>query len=234
MARQAEGTSYSPPDVIVRRPRRFGRRKFIAAGAGVALGTITGGIVLEKLFGDGGSSSDSSSGSAADNSAASGDTNTTKKQTPENRTLVLTKAPDFERGTLNGQDKIKLRDYRGKPVLLSFWQTDFPPGGLDFIVKEIEPNFGNVQNISVLTGIVNEVAESTARKNLAANGLKIDFPVVLDQTSSSDTISGNYGVRGTPTYIVINSKGEIFGRIDGFTDGKTKEQLTALLKQASQ
>lgn len=231
MAQQAETKSYNP-DVIVKRPRTFGRRKLLRDAGGVVVAAVTGGLALNQLFSDNDSSpKDSASGQTADNSGPSAGSNA-QPAPAENNSAGLIKAPDFEAGTLSGE-KLELGDYRGSTVLLSFWQIGFDVGGPDFIANEIRPNFGKVQNISVLTDAgYGKEARSKILNDLTSRGLTIDFPIALNDTSTGK-ISAMYGVTYAPTYFVINPKGEVSGIVEGFS-AESKEQLIALLKQASE
>ena len=105
---------------------------------------------------------------------------------------------------LNYKNKrINLDDYKGKLILLNFWATWCAP------CKEEMPSLDTLQTHKSLD-------------NLKIQNLNTYF-------DSPITLAKKFGLRGIPTSILFNKKGEEFARVIGsinFTDEKFIEWLS--------
>lgn len=138
-----------------------------------------------------------------------------KRITPEtlqNKTQEDAKtAPDFTVVDLNGKE-VKRSDYLGKPLVINFWATWCP-----YCVEEL-PEFDEVyaevkSDVAFLMVDVPDGQRETVEKAsefIAQNGYQ--FPVVYDTEANAVT---NYGVRGFPTTIFIDSDGKIVSSQEG-------------------
>lgn len=132
-------------------------------------------------------------------------------------------APDFALQTADGQT-VRLRDLRGKVVLLNFWATWCPPckaemPDLDALHRE----YGASQGFVVLGVNMEEGAEAVAA---FAAERKITFPLLLD---SDGQVSGRlFAVRSLPTSLIIDREGFIR---DAWTGQISKGAMLARLKR---
>ncbi len=139
---------------------------------------------------------------------------------PENRRQM---APDFTISTTDGTTQ-KLSDLKGKVVVLNFWSVDCPPCLQE--VKNIQAVYENKKSEVMFVGVATDKATAEETKAvLAENGGS--YPVMVDQGNST---FGLYGVRATPTTVIVNAEGEVAG---GHTGYATEEQLMALIGRAS-
>ena len=121
-------------------------------------------------------------------------------------------------------NKINLKEYRGNLILLNFWATWCAP------CKEEMPSLDTLQenkdlkNLKIFPINVGQDKKEKALeffKDLEIRNLKTyyDTPITLAKT---------FGLRGIPTSILFNKKGEEFARIVGsinFNDKKFIEWL---------
>jgi len=117
-------------------------------------------------------------------------------------------APDFHALRLDGTP-VALDDYRGAPLLLQFWATWCPvcrleQGAIDAIARDH----------AVLSIALDEADAAAIRAYMKAQG--VDYPVVHDPQAR---IAALYGIRGVPTSIVLDGKGEIRFVEVGYTTG---------------
>jgi peroxiredoxin len=111
-------------------------------------------------------------------------------------------APLFETQTLDGND-IRLLDYRGKFVLLSFWQPTFHPE-LDRL-KELQQTYG-VDRLAILDFAVSDTlaeVESYIREH------QIEWPeIYLGETKDND-IAKRYGDPVASYILLVDPEGKI-------------------------
>ncbi len=139
-------------------------------------------------------------------------------------------APDFELDNLDGK-KVRLKDYRGKIILLNFMATwchwcrkEMPSlqklydqfKDQDFVIVAV---FSDREGARAVVPFV----EKSGYTFFGDSGL-------LDPTGRVDTL---YGITGTPTSYLINREGKMIGREigyrDWFTQG-TRDLIEGLLK----
>lgn len=196
------------------RTREISRRAII--GGALVIG---GGFLLYRLIGE------------EEPSSRSGAVNVTTRPAEDKSSRLaekaLVKAPDFEAQTVTGET-VRLSDFKGQTVLLSFWQDSFLKGGPEFIAQEVQRDFPEIKQLSVAIGGKADV------KRKLENFKNVNFPVLLNDLAhhGNDSISLRYGIVGIPTYIIVNSDGKIVGSVKGFNDD-TREEIGALLQKAS-
>ena len=117
-------------------------------------------------------------------------------------------APAFTLTDLNGKP-VSLADFRGKVVVLDFWATWCPPCKKeipDFISLQQEYGSRGVQIVGIALDEPDKVAAFAKQ-----NGM--NYPVLL----GTESISAKYGgIDGIPTTFVIDKKGKIVSRFEGF------------------
>ncbi len=121
---------------------------------------------------------------------------------------------------LDSKEKIiKLSDYKGNLVMLNFWATWCKPckeemPSLDALKKN--PNLNNLKIFPINIGKDNLEKSKLFFKSLNIKNLDIYF-------DNPKTLAKDFALRGLPTTILFNKKGEEFARIIGSIDFKEKE-----------
>lgn len=143
-----------------------------------------------------------------------------KKETAKQKKRL---APDFELADLDGK-KVKLSDFRGKPVFLSFWAYNCPP------CRKEAPNVSRLYEKYKEDGLVvlainhwNESKDLIARyvkKEKLKHRLLMDGAVVGRRL---------YQVRTIPVYIWIDEEGYIVDSQRGSQSTKALEEKTERL-----
>ena len=122
-------------------------------------------------------------------------------------------------------NQLNLNEFRGNLVLLNFWATWCAPckkemPSLDLLTKN--KNLDNLKIFPINVGQDNIENASIFFKDLRIENLEIYF-------DSPTTLAKTFGLRGIPTSILFNKKGEEFARIVGsinFQDKKFIEWLS--------
>ena len=111
-------------------------------------------------------------------------------------------------------NQISLSDFRGKLILMNFWATWCSPckeemPSLDLLL--IEENLNNLRIFPINVGQDNIEKASKFFDDLEIKNLELYF-------DSEMTLAKKFGLRGIPTTILFNKKGEEFARIIGSID----------------
>ena len=122
-------------------------------------------------------------------------------------------------------NQLNLNEFRGNLILLNFWATWCAPckkemPSLDLLTKN--KNLDNLKIFPINVGQDNIENASIFFKDLRIENLEIYF-------DSPITLAKTFGLRGIPTSILFNKKGEEFARIVGsinFQDKKFIEWLS--------
>ena len=123
---------------------------------------------------------------------------------------------------LDSQEKIiKLSDYKGNLIILNFWATWCTPckeemPSLDNLKKN--PNLNNLKIFPINIGRDDIKKSKSFFKDLNIKNLDIYF-------DNPETLAKDFALRGVPTTILFNKKGEEFARIIGTIDFNNKEFL---------
>jgi outer membrane lipoprotein-sorting protein/peroxiredoxin len=125
-------------------------------------------------------------------------------------------AADFSVVGLDG-NPIKFSDYKGKVLVLAFWQTDFEDQAAFF------QKCWNSYRVCIWTP--RATYDKWAKMNM---GSKYDFTLAFDPTGVAyeTGVSTPYAVGGTPTYFVIGKDGKIVSE-----SYEGKENLPATLEK---
>jgi peroxiredoxin len=120
-------------------------------------------------------------------------------------------APDFSLPELTG-DRVALSAYRGKVVLLDFWDTSCDP------CREAIPRFVDLQSKYGNRGlqiIAVSMDDSPEPVRDFCRRFKINYPVVMGNANVGDLYGG---ILGLPIAFLIGRDGRIYTRHIGATD----------------
>lgn len=128
-------------------------------------------------------------------------------------------APDLNLTTLEGK-KISLSEYKGKPVLITFWTTwcGYCRNEMPIIQKAYDQYKDRVQFL-----IVNATAEDDEQKvREFIKEKNYTFPVLLDKEGKG---ASDYGVKGLPTMFLLSPEGKVQLRKSGALEYDELENL---------
>jgi peroxiredoxin len=137
-------------------------------------------------------------------------------------------APDFTLMTLEGRPA-RLREFRGKLVLLNFWATWCAPCLHEMPSMERLYQTFKQTDFVLLAVSMDHQGEGVARPFV--DNLKLTFPILLDSTSE---VGRQYSVRGLPTTYLIDPDGLLIGAVIGARDWyrtEAKALIAGLLRQ---
>jgi len=146
---------------------------------------------------------------------------------PDLKNLVLIKSPKtYEEVIFKdiNQKNVNLDHFKGKLVILNFWATWCAP------CKEEMPSLDDLQSNSKLSNLkifpINIGQEDISKsefffKELNIKNLNIYFDAPI-------TLAKKFSLRGIPTTILFNKKGEEFARIIGSIDFKDEKFINWL------
>jgi len=156
-------------------------------------------------------------------------TNVVAEELPGIKNIVIHKAPKTYDNVIflnkKGQ-KININEYKGNLLILNFWATWCEP------CKEEMPSLDNLQSYPELNKIkifaINIGKENLEKVNEFFINLNIkNFEPYFD---SPVTLAKTFSLRGVPTSILINKKGQEFARIIGSIDFEDKNFINWIKK----
>ena len=146
---------------------------------------------------------------------------------PDLKNLVLIKSPKIYEEVIFkdiNQKNVNLDDFKGKLVILNFWATWCAP------CKEEMPSLDDLQLNGKLSNLkifpINIGQEDISKsesffKELDIKNLNIYFDAPV-------TLAKKFSLRGVPTTILFNKRGEEFARIIGSIDFKDEKFINWL------
>ena len=141
-----------------------------------------------------------------------------------NEDIVGASAGDFALKDVKG-GRIRLSDFKGKTVLLSFWATWCPPCKKELPeIQKLYEQHKDAKDVVILA--VDDENKAVIRNYLQEN--HYTFTALVDHKR---TLFKEFAVRFIPTVIIINSRGTVTNEIVGW-DGPQK--LLAALKESAQ
>ena len=155
--------------------------------------------------------------------------NSFAKETPNIKNLVINKELKTYKNLAfldSKQEIVKLDNYKGKLVILNFWATWCAPcieemPSLDRL--QTSPAFNNLEIIPINIGRDGIEKSKNFYKKLKIKNLKIYFDKDVE-------LANQFLLRGLPTTVFINKKGEEFARVIGFVDFDDKKIIKWLQK----
>ena len=121
--------------------------------------------------------------------------------------LIGKSAPDFEFKLLNGERNIRLKNLKGKAILLNFWASWCQECKMEAnILESFYKKYGTEKGKLKIVGIGIQDTPSKARDFVNIFG-KTYFVGLDDDTG---TIALEYGIYGVPESFFIDPEGKIF------------------------
>ena len=131
-------------------------------------------------------------------------------------------APPFTLKTLEG-NQVSLSDFKGKPVLITFWATWCESCRDELPILE-KFSIGKRDQLGFLLIAIDGERKKAAQKIIDQN--KITLPVLL---LLKEKVMDQYGVRGwVPQTFLINQEGILMGKTVGEKDWSSPEAWTCL------
>ena len=146
---------------------------------------------------------------------------------PDIKNLVLLKNPKLYENIIFkdiNQKNVDLEGFKGKLILLNFWATWCAP------CKEEMPSLDSLQSNSNLNNLkifpINIGQEDLTKSEIFFKELDIkNLDIYFD---SKVTLAKKFTLRGVPTTILFNKKGQEFARIIGAIDFNNEEFINWL------
>jgi cytochrome c biogenesis protein CcmG/thiol:disulfide interchange protein DsbE len=138
-------------------------------------------------------------------------------------------APTFTLRRLEGDGRVSLASYRGKPVVLNFWASWCEPCKSE--AKVLERDWTSYRNRGVVfLGVDYHDLASDARTFVSKHALT--FTMLED---GSGKVTGSYGISQVPETYVLSRQGKVVAHLAGpITDPSfANEFRTALAKAAA-
>ena len=156
-------------------------------------------------------------------------TNVVAEELPGIKNIVIHKVPKTYDNVIfldKKDQKININEYKGNLLILNFWATWCEP------CKEEMPSLDNLQVNSELNKIkifaINIGKENLNKVNKFFLDLNIkNFDPYFDPPT---TLAKTFSLRGVPTSILINKKGQEFARIIGSIDFEDKNFVSWIKK----
>ena len=146
---------------------------------------------------------------------------------PDIKNLVLIKNPKIYEGVTFKdikQKDVNLDDFKGKLLMLNFWATWCAP------CKEEMPSLDDLQSNTKLNNLkifpINIGQEDVSKSKIFFKELNIkNLDIYFD---APITLAKKFSLRGVPTTILFNKKGNEFARIIGSIDFNNEEFINWL------
>ena len=138
------------------------------------------------------------------------------------KNLIIYKEPRDLKNIIfkdSNEQTVDLADFKKKLILLNFWATWCTPCREELPSLNFLKNNKNFDNLEVFP--VNVARENLNRINTFWNELNVDnLEIYLDPELE---LPSRFNLRGIPTTIFINKKGQEFARVIGYIDFNDKE-----------
>ena len=141
---------------------------------------------------------------------------------PDINNIILIEKPKIYKDVIfkdiNGND-INISEYKGKLLILNFWATWCAPckeemPSLDRLIRNVK--FKNLKIFPINVGQENFIKSRNFFEKLNIQNLEIYFDPKVNLVKK-------FTLRGIPTTIIFNKKGEEFARVIGSIDFNDKE-----------
>ncbi|MCK4722472.1 MAG: TlpA family protein disulfide reductase [Dehalococcoidia bacterium] len=129
-------------------------------------------------------------------------------------------APDFTLQNIDGES-VTLSDFRGKPVMLTFWTTRCPACELQAPYIQAFRDEWSSEKVELLTV---DVGENPALVHDFVSSQGFTYPVLLDPQG---VVAQAYGIPGVPTTFFIDAEG--IGRAYKIGPFQSREEIESAL-----
>ena len=146
---------------------------------------------------------------------------------PDIKNLIINKDNKSYKNVIfkdvNNQD-INLDNFRNKLIIINFWATWCLPCREEIPLLDLLQSDKRLNNLKVLP--INVGNESKFKSKIFFHKLNIkNLNVYFDPTAN---LANKFSLRGLPTTILINKKGQEFARILGYIDFKDEKFINWL------
>ena len=125
------------------------------------------------------------------------------------------KFPDFELQVLNSEKTYKYNASDKKVVVVDFWATWCIPCRASLPkLQKLQEKYSDIQFVGV------NIDNNKAKAEKFLNRLKITFLNVYDKDKA---LVEKLKVEGMPSLFVVDTKGKIIKRLDGYTESQVKD-----------
>jgi len=131
-------------------------------------------------------------------------------------------APEFEMSDLDGK-KLRLRDFRGKAVLINFWSLSCPACLME--LKSLESLAEQLNGKPFALIALTDDSRDDIKRFLAESQLKL--PVYFDL---GNVAHSKYGVYYLPASFVIDPEGRLVDQVPGAADWSDPQVITYFQK----
>lgn len=135
-------------------------------------------------------------------------------------------APDFTLDTLDGKT-MRLSALRGKTVIVNLWATWCPPCRAEIPDMVAFYEEARKNNVEILAVNLTETESSVPNVRRFAEGMKMQFPILLDKKSK---VADIYEATVIPTSFIIDEDGVIRKVVTGPMNQKTMRELIGKAK----
>ena len=141
---------------------------------------------------------------------------------PNLKNLIIYEEPrDLKNIIFKDSEKqvVNLLNFKNKLVILNFWATWCMPCREELPSLNLFKKNNNFENLEIFP--INVAQEDMQRINTFWSVLNVNhLKIYLDPELK---LPGKFNLRGIPTTILINKKGEEFGRVVGYIDFNDEE-----------
>jgi cytochrome c biogenesis protein CcmG/thiol:disulfide interchange protein DsbE len=200
---------------------------------GLALGLLFfGGDIIQSIFGGNGESASVEDGSILDQAGdlaalPPGEAQIVGDSGAGGVLEVGDIAHDFELEDFDG-NRVKLSDYRGKPVIINFWATWCAPCRLE--MPELQEAFENYEEEGLVILALDQDEPIERAREFFYDEMELSFTPLLDENSAVSTAYSSFSV--LPTTYFVNPDGTVtsihrgpltMSQIEGYVKSMTPE-----------
>ncbi len=141
---------------------------------------------------------------------------------PDIKNLILLEEPKNYKGVIfkdENQKNLDLSDYKGKLIIFNFWATWCAPCREEIPSLDVLQSDNRLENLKVFPINIGQEDLSKSKdffKKYNIQNLNIYF-------DSTVILAKKFKLRGVPTSIIFNKKGEEFARVVGLIDFNDEE-----------
>ena len=145
-------------------------------------------------------------------------------QTLGERDVSAQEGADFELPSLDGDEMVRLTDFRGKIVMVDFWSSWCPPCRQESPALAAAYQDFRDQGVEFV-GIAIWDVDSETRK--FRDAFELDYPIVID---SNGSVAVEWGVVGLPEKFFVDREGRVVKKYAGpMTRDRLGPELRAML-----